>query len=152
MKLKNDGCSNLLTDSNMAVFLFQENASGEVTVTRPDGTRAHLDSDPEDAYPRERVLSEAVSKRVAQKLRGELNRVTNKPGHPLPPSEYLYTPHELAQMVSLDASTIRRMFADEPGVVRLGRSNRRDGKRDYVTLRIPRSVAERVLREKVNRR
>jgi hypothetical protein len=36
------------------------------------------------------------------------------------------------------------MFQDEPGVLKNGKSNRRDGKRDYVTLRIPESVARRV--------
>ena len=39
------------------------------------------------------------------------------------------------------------MFQDQPGVLKLGKSNRRDGKRDYVTLRIPQSVAERVYQE-----
>jgi len=33
-------------------------------------------------------------------------------------------------------------------VLKIGKSNRRDGKRDYITLRIPKSVAERVYREK----
>src|SRR6516165_4985836 len=44
----------------------------------------------------------------------------------------------------LDESTIRRMFQDEPGVLKIGKSNRRDGKRDYVTLRIPEDIARRV--------
>ena len=36
------------------------------------------------------------------------------------------------------------MFQDEPGVLKIGKSNRRDGKRDYVTLRIPEDIARRV--------
>jgi hypothetical protein len=55
-----------------------------------------------------------------------------------------FTPKELAQRWALDESTIRRMFMDEPGVLKIGKANRRDGKRDYITLRIPESVALRV--------
>ncbi len=64
------------------------------------------------------------------------------------PFEQHFEPGELAELWRLDASTIRRMFQDEPGVLKIGKSNRRDGKRDYVTLRIPTSVAERVYRER----
>ena len=55
-----------------------------------------------------------------------------------------YTPQEVAELWLLDVSTVRRMFLDEPGVFRLGKSDRRDGKRDYLTLRIPESVLQRV--------
>ena len=55
-----------------------------------------------------------------------------------------YTPQELAALWRLDESTIRRMFLDEPGVMKFGKSGRHDGRRDYVTLRIPESVARRV--------
>jgi hypothetical protein len=55
-----------------------------------------------------------------------------------------YTAKELAALWALDETTIRRMFYDEPGVLKIGRANRRDGKRDYVSLRIPESVALRV--------
>jgi len=58
-----------------------------------------------------------------------------------------FTPAELAEIWSLDVSTIRRMFIDMPGVLKVGESNPR-GKRGYVTLRIPVSVAERVYRER----
>lgn len=43
----------------------------------------------------------------------------------------------------MDESTIRRIFEAAPGVLRLGSDTRRSGKRDYFTLRIPVSVAER---------
>ncbi len=59
-----------------------------------------------------------------------------------------FTAQELAELWKLDETTIRRIFQDEPGVFKVGRSNRRDGKRDYVTLRIPESVALRIYQER----
>jgi hypothetical protein len=59
-----------------------------------------------------------------------------------------FTATELAEIWKLDETTIRRIFLDEPGVLKIGKSNRRDGKRDYVTLRIPESVALRVYQER----
>ena len=55
-----------------------------------------------------------------------------------------FRPKELATIWGLDETTIRRLFQDEPGVLKVGKSNRRDGKRDYLSLRIPESVAQRV--------
>jgi hypothetical protein len=55
-----------------------------------------------------------------------------------------FTASELGGLWKLDETTIRRMFQDEPGVLKIGKSNRRDGKRDYVTLRIPETGALRV--------
>ena len=54
-----------------------------------------------------------------------------------------FTPKELAEQWGLDQSTVRRMFRDEEGVLRIPHL-RRSGKRDYVSLRIPASVAARV--------
>jgi hypothetical protein len=59
-----------------------------------------------------------------------------------------YTPKELAELWAVDESTIRRLFQDAPGVLRIGKAGRRDGKRDYVSLRIPESVAIRVHAER----
>lgn len=59
-----------------------------------------------------------------------------------------FTPKELARLWGLDETTIRRMFQDETGVLKIGKSDRRDGKRDYVSLRIPESVALRVHEER----
>jgi len=59
-----------------------------------------------------------------------------------------FTVGELAEIWKLDKTTIRRMFQDEPGVMRVGKENRRDGKRDYVTQRIPKEVALRVYAER----
>ncbi len=64
------------------------------------------------------------------------------------PFERHFTPRDLAEIWKLDETTIRRIFQDQPGVMKVGKANRRDGKRDYVTLRIPESVAERIYRER----
>lgn len=55
-----------------------------------------------------------------------------------------FTPQELAELWRLDESTVRRMFIEEPGVMIYGKEKRHDGRRDYVTLRIPESVAAKV--------
>ncbi len=55
-----------------------------------------------------------------------------------------FTPKELAALWALDETTIRRLFYDEPGVLKIGKANRHDGKRDYVSLRIPESIARRI--------
>lgn len=62
-------------------------------------------------------------------------------------SERHYTPRQLADRWSLSTDTIRRMFENEPGVLKFG-SNGRRGKRRKMTLRIPESVAERVHSER----
>jgi hypothetical protein len=55
-----------------------------------------------------------------------------------------FTPKQLADLWLFHESTVRRMFIDEPGVLKYGKASRHDGRRDYVTLRIPESVARRV--------
>ncbi len=55
----------------------------------------------------------------------------------------------LAEMWRLDESTIRRIFEDAPGVLRLANERRRNGKREYVTLRIPASVAQREYQRRI---
>jgi len=54
-----------------------------------------------------------------------------------------YSVNELSVLWNLSKQTIRRLFQDEPDVVRIGV---RDvgHKRSYVTLRIPESVVRRV--------
>jgi hypothetical protein len=59
-----------------------------------------------------------------------------------------FTPRDLAEIWKLDETTIRRIFQDQPGVLKFGKTGRRDGKRDYVTLRIPESIAEQFYRER----
>ena len=54
-----------------------------------------------------------------------------------------FTPAELAKAWGLSAETIRQIFRMEPGVLRIGNANNKET-RDYLTLRIPQSVAVRV--------
>jgi hypothetical protein len=58
-------------------------------------------------------------------------------------AERHYTPAELAETWGVSAETIRVLFREEPGVLKIGPSGTRF-KRGYKTLRIPHSVAERV--------
>ena len=60
-----------------------------------------------------------------------------------------YSVQVLAELWRLDESTIRRIFEGAPGVLRLGNDKRRSGKREYFTLRIPASVAEREYQRRV---
>lgn len=50
-----------------------------------------------------------------------------------------YTVPEVAEMWNLSTNTIRKMFKDEPGVLKFGAEETRF-KRGYVNLRIPQSV------------
>jgi hypothetical protein len=54
-----------------------------------------------------------------------------------------YSPDELAELWGVSAETIRSIFRDEPGVLKIGKTGAKY-QRGYVTLRIPESVAERV--------
>jgi len=58
-------------------------------------------------------------------------------------SERHYAPSEVAELWHLDVETIRRLFQDEPVVVVLHAPFKK-GRRPYKTIRIPRSVLERV--------
>ena len=60
-----------------------------------------------------------------------------------PAFERHFSPQELAKVWALNSRTIRDIFRDEPGVLKIGQEGRRS-KRDHITLRIPESVAQRV--------
>jgi hypothetical protein len=60
------------------------------------------------------------------------------------PHETHYTVKDIAKEWKVDEETIRKVFIDEPGVLDLGKRDRRDGKRNYCVLRIPESVLTRV--------
>jgi hypothetical protein len=66
------------------------------------------------------------------------------------PFERHYAPKDLAELWQLDESTVRRLFQDEPGVLKIGQTGRRT-KRDYVTLRIPESTAARFYKARMGR-
>ena len=57
-------------------------------------------------------------------------------------SEQHYSVAELAKLWGVSEDTIRRLFRNEVGVLVLSRA--RPGKRRYMSLRIPQSVARRV--------
>jgi hypothetical protein len=54
-----------------------------------------------------------------------------------------YSVEELASAWALSAETVRSIFRDEPGVLKIGKPATKH-KRGYITLRIPEEVAERV--------
>ena len=63
-----------------------------------------------------------------------------------PKLEPLYTVEELAERLKVSHMTIRRMFQDRPGVLKLGGRNRKN-KRDWVRLRIPESVVAKAVEQ-----
>ena len=63
-----------------------------------------------------------------------------------PATEKHVSVNELAFRWNLSPDTVRRMFENEPGVLVIGNGIRKYGRRRYVTLRIPESVAARVHR------
>ena len=67
----------------------------------------------------------------------------NEPQTATETDEAIFTSEELAASKRLHPSTIRKMFMNEPGVIRLGHPAFA-GRRQYFTLRIPASVARRV--------
>ncbi len=62
---------------------------------------------------------------------------------PSPSAEPHYSARMLAELWKLNIRTVRRIFNDAPGVIRVGSGKAGDRKRGYFTLRIPASVAER---------
>jgi hypothetical protein len=56
-----------------------------------------------------------------------------------------YSIQEVAEIWGLCENSVRELFKDEPGVVRIARPKSRH-KRPYITIRIPLSVLERVHR------
>jgi hypothetical protein len=60
-----------------------------------------------------------------------------------PADERHFSAREIAEIWKLSPKTIQRLFKDEPGVFRVVRPGT-GSKREYVTLRIPKSVMERV--------
>jgi hypothetical protein len=64
----------------------------------------------------------------------------------LPAFEPHFTVQQIAEMWNLSADAIRRLFRGELGVVEIKREKRAYQRRSYTSLRIPRSVAERVHR------
>lgn len=57
-----------------------------------------------------------------------------------------YSPAEIVKLWSLSADCVRKIFENEPGVLVIGNTQPKYGKRSYTTLRIPQTVLERVHR------
>lgn len=56
-----------------------------------------------------------------------------------------YSPEDISGMWGLSVRTVRRLFANEPGIIELGQGETLQ-KRRYFTIRIPESVLARVHR------
>jgi hypothetical protein len=63
----------------------------------------------------------------------------------VPDMERHYTVAELSRLWFFSENTIRRLFAREPGVVKIARPQTR-AKRGYTSIRIPEGIAQRVHR------
>jgi hypothetical protein len=59
-----------------------------------------------------------------------------------------HTVQEVAKALKLSEETVRNLFQDRPGVIKIAKARKRlRGKRDYVTLRIPDTVFNAFLSE-----
>src|SRR5580704_13580627 len=97
-----------------------------------DRVGRHLISEPDFATVGTPVQSDlSASAKNGKTLEGALER------H--------YSAKEIAELWGLCENSVRQLFKNEPGVVRIQRPRSR-WKRDYTTLRIPKSVLDRVHR------
>jgi hypothetical protein len=58
-----------------------------------------------------------------------------------------YTPSEISAVWNIAPSKVRELFANEPGVMRIGEPSRREGRklvRSYFSMRVPESTMLRV--------
>jgi hypothetical protein len=55
-----------------------------------------------------------------------------------------FTPAEIAELWGVSVSTVIRIFAEEPGVLRIESESKMRKRSSYATLRIPESVLARV--------
>ena len=58
-----------------------------------------------------------------------------------------FTVQEIATSLKLSEETVRNLFQDRPGVIKITKGKRLRGKREYVTLRVPEPVLNAFLRE-----
>jgi hypothetical protein len=74
----------------------------------------------------------------------------------MPNPERHYKSSEIAELWNVSEDVVRRMFADEPGVLKFGEPTRLVGrgkyKRRYSYLRIPESVLQRVQERLMHKR
>jgi len=68
------------------------------------------------------------------------------------PLEEHYSLKEIAQKWGVDYETVRKEFIDRDGVLILGDHDRKDGKRSYLTIRVPKSLLDRAYLERTTRK
>jgi len=83
---------------------------------------------------------------LQHELRSSTSGAGERPINAVVPSmERHFTVAELSKRWFFSENTIRRLFSEEPGVVRIARPQTRS-KRGYTSIRIPERIAERVHR------
>jgi hypothetical protein len=89
-------------------------------------------------------IADAVGRLLqSEKFRGWKRPSQLRPKRTMLMGEKHWTPQELAKTWGVSVQTIRELFKDEDGVLKIGRNGTRLRRR-YMTLRIPNTVAERV--------
>ena len=61
-----------------------------------------------------------------------------------------HTPQQVAELWALDPASVRRIFRNEPGVLKFGNGKSTYKKQAHTTIRIPPDVLERVRRRMTN--
>lgn len=81
-------------------------------------------------------------------------RFNSSPGPVLlrDPLEAHYSLKQIAEKWGCDAETVRQAFIDEDGVLILGEETRNDGKRAYLTIRVPESILNQVYAKRTTRK
>jgi hypothetical protein len=98
--------------------------------------RVALATDPRSVVLRSRKFRKWLPRRVHRKPADHAALVVEK--H--------FSPAELADAWGVSSETIRSIFREEPGVLKIGKTATKN-RRGYFTLRIPQEVAERVHRK-----
>jgi AraC-like DNA-binding protein len=92
----------------------------------------------------------AFDDRNIEQIRALAEKPESKPRRKAQTDSDFLTVAQVAERWGLSSDTITRLFADEPGVISLGKEHPR-GKRRRVTLRIPVEVVERVKRKRAKK-
>ena len=92
----------------------------------------------------------AFDDRNIKQIRALAEKPEPKARRKAPTDADFLTVAQVAERWGLSSDTITRLFADEPGVISLGKEHPR-GKRRRVTLRIPVEVVERVKRKRAKK-
>lgn len=108
-----------------------------------DGLRAELLGSKKFLEWRAPVKRKTPTSTPSKVGRGETFSYTSKRYTNLISNEKHFSPAELATAWGVSPQTIRELFRDEEGVLKIG-SNGTRTRRGYKTLRIPESVADRV--------